>query len=140
MSKPISFERRPAVAVSPVYRLVAAGRADFGGLSMTSGRGQIECSYADLVSVLGEPHHGASADGKVRAEWAFRYGPRPREVVTVYDYKQYGIDLADVRIWSVGGGIGQGVIPLVALLAVLGAVLGRRVSGFQSSYFGLGGE
>ena len=57
------------------------------GVIGSSLKGYINCTYQDLVRVLGEPTHPeASGDDKVQKEWVVEYNG---EVFTVYDWKTY---------------------------------------------------
>ena len=57
------------------------------GVIGSSRKGYINCTYQDLVRVLGEPTYPeASGDDKVQKEWVVAYNG---EVFTVYDWKTY---------------------------------------------------
>jgi hypothetical protein len=57
------------------------------GVIGSSLKGYINCTYQDLIRVLGEPTHPeASGDDKVQKEWVVEYNG---EVFTVYDWKTY---------------------------------------------------
>jgi hypothetical protein len=50
-------------------------------------KGYINCTYQDLIRVLGEPTYPeVSGDDKVQKEWVVMYNG---EVFTVYDWKTY---------------------------------------------------
>jgi hypothetical protein len=58
-----------------------------GKTSGSGFKGYINCTYQDLVRVLGEPTHPeASGDDKVQKEWIVEYNG---EIFTVYDWKTY---------------------------------------------------
>ena len=72
----------------------------------TSGRGEVDCPYARLLSVFGEPENG---DGyKIQAEWTIA---TPAGIATIYDWKQgdcyhgegNGTPVEQVTQWSIGG-------------------------------------
>ena len=86
-----------SVAVCDDIELLAMG---------TSGQGEIDCSYSQLVHLFGEPHEG---DGfKTQAEWTVY---TPAGVATIYDWKQgdsyhgegNGTPVEEVTEWSIGG-------------------------------------
>ena len=73
----------------------------------TSGKGEIICSYPQLLALFGEPEEG---DGyKTQAEWTIA---TPAGIATIYDWKQgdsyhgegNGISVEQVTEWSIGGG------------------------------------
>lgn len=75
-------------------------------------RGEIECSYADLVAVFGEPNR--EGDGyKVDAEWTLtfsRLDGLTTSVATIYNYKDgknylgdEGLPVSDITDWHIGG-------------------------------------
>jgi hypothetical protein len=58
-----------------------------GKTTGSSLKGYINCTYQDLVRVLGEPTYPeASGDNKTQKEWVVEYNG---EVFTVYDWKTY---------------------------------------------------
>lgn len=67
----------------------------FGTSFVTS----VDCSYAEIVKLFGEPHELGGGDDKVKAEWVFE---TELGTVTVYDYKEYDTDLEDIRDWHIG--------------------------------------
>jgi hypothetical protein len=72
----------------------------------TSLMGYVTNTYERLVAVFGEPD-GPSGDGKVQVEWDLRFADGT--VVTIYDWKQYDVDVKDVIKWNVGGRTTQAV-------------------------------
>ena len=75
---------------------------DFGLVTGTSKKGEIEATYDQLVKVLGEPtldeeKDPYSGDGKTNVEWVFR--DLDGEHFTIYDWKTYDINylLDDVQ-------------------------------------------
>ena len=86
----------------------------------TSLQGFVIISYADLVSVFGTEHSGASADDKVLAEWEFEFPDGT--IATIYNWKDGknydpvdGLDKEDILKWHVGG-VNNKAVDLVALL------------------------
>ncbi|MDE2001760.1 MAG: hypothetical protein KGJ13_03655 [Patescibacteria group bacterium] len=83
------------------YHFTKAKKSELRG---TSFNGYLRASYADLVGLLEKPHDRTkegsweSSDKKVRAEWAFKFGPT---VITIYDYKDPR-PIEAVDIWHVG--------------------------------------
>lgn len=69
-------------------------------ISGTGYKDEVKVTYADLVKTFGEPHTGASADGKVQAGWAFELDDA---IITIYDYKEWGVPVTKVTNWHVGG-------------------------------------
>jgi hypothetical protein len=67
-------------------------------LRFNSLRGHLTIPYAELLAVLGQPHHVLEGD-KVRVRWAFDtpFGP-----VTIYDWKS-NLPVERVVDWSFGG-------------------------------------
>lgn len=70
--------------------------------------GAVHASFDDLKRLFGEPHDCTkegdwqSADGKIRAEWAFLIGGKRDMLFTIYDYKsRYPLD--QIKQWSLGG-------------------------------------
>ena len=72
----------------------------------TSGQGEINCGYSQLLSLFDEPEEG---DGyKTQAEWTIA---TPDGIATIYDWKQgdcyhgegNGTPVEEVTEWSVGG-------------------------------------
>ena len=59
--------------------------------------------YEDIEAVFGEPTYdvAGSGDGKVQVEWDIKFDNGVR--ASIYDYKQYDVDLYDIDFWSVGG-------------------------------------
>ena len=82
-----------------------------GDIDGTSLQGEIDCAYADLVAVIGEPN--AEGDGyKVDAEWTLTIitPSGARHVASIYNYKSgqnyNGPDAPEVvsiRDWHIGG-------------------------------------
>lgn len=62
--------------------------------------GSIIVSYADLVKTIGEPQKLGSPDDKVQAEWGIKVAGRG---LRIYDWKQYGTPLEEVKEWNIGG-------------------------------------
>ena len=80
---------------------------DFGLVTGTSKKGEIEATYDQLVKVLGEPtldeeRDPYSGDGKTNVEWVFR--DLDGEHFTIYDWKTYDINYTKNKLntWSVG--------------------------------------
>ena len=74
-------------------------------LDMSSLRGYIEVSYADLVQAFGEPLQG---DYKTDAEWEIVFEDGTR--VSIYNYKdginycgESGTPTKDITDWHIGG-------------------------------------
>ena len=55
--------------------------------------------YEDIVRAFGNPQHGASLDGKIKAEWVGRINGL---VFTIYDYKSR-LDPMRNTDWHIGG-------------------------------------
>ena len=74
-----------------------------GGVSQdgTGGQGYLPegTRYEDVVRVFGAPQHGASPDGKIKAEWVGRINGL---VFTIYDYKSK-LDPERNTDWHIGG-------------------------------------
>lgn len=73
----------------------------------TSLQGYLECSYKNLIEVLGEPHMIGAAGDKVDVEWAYEIDG---VVFTIYNWKNgkcYNGDAGDfvenITSWNVGG-------------------------------------
>jgi hypothetical protein len=72
----------------------------------THGQAGIECPYAKLVALFGEPRAGD--EFKTQAEWTVY---TPAGIATIYDWKQgdcyhgkgNGTPVEDVTEWSIGG-------------------------------------
>ena len=62
-------------------------------------QGYIGSSYAELVSVFGQPTH-QGIDGKTKAEWDLIING---VAATIYDYKEYDKSLDRIREWHIGG-------------------------------------
>ena len=62
--------------------------------------GYMRTTYADIVKVLGEPHHVSDGSDKVTAEWDIRFVDGP--LVTIYDYKEKETP-RDSYEWHIGG-------------------------------------
>jgi len=85
--------------------------------------GTIHASFEDLKRLFGEPHDCTkdgkwqSADGKIRAEWAFLIRGKRDMIFTIYDYKsRYPLD--QIKQWSLGGKSQKVKDPLSLLLLV----------------------
>jgi len=71
----------------------------------TSLQGQVDASYAEIVSVFG---NDITNDGyKVDAEWTIN---TPDGIARVYNYKdgknylgEFGLDVEEIRDWHIGG-------------------------------------
>lgn len=61
-------------------------------------QGYITTTYQHLVNLFGEPD--LYVGNKVQAEWTLEYDGT---VITIYDYKNYGIDPKRNTSWHVGG-------------------------------------
>lgn len=86
-------------------KFVTASRED---TMKSSFHGYLHASYQELVEKLGLPNdctkegEWLSADGKVRAEWAYRSTHQTRPMVlTIYDYKD-DRPINQVNQWHVG--------------------------------------
>lgn len=68
-----------------------------------SRQGQLDgIFYSDIERVFGPPSYSeGSGDGKVQVEWDIKFENGVR--ASIYDYKQYDIDIYDIDYWSVGG-------------------------------------
>jgi hypothetical protein len=74
-------------------------RATMHDTNGTSLRGTIECSYWDLVSILGPPD---VQDGwKSKVSWDLRFGCGT--VARIYDWKEFGTPTGEIREWNIGG-------------------------------------
>jgi len=62
-------------------------------------QGYIGSSYAELVSVFGQPTY-QGIDGKTKAEWDLIING---VAATIYDYKEYDKTLDRIREWHIGG-------------------------------------
>ncbi|NBR64002.1 MAG: hypothetical protein EBT77_06820 [Verrucomicrobia bacterium] len=63
-------------------------------------QGHVYVNYSELVSAFGNPCYLGSGDGKVQAEWTLKING---EMVTIYDYKEYGKPVQHIREWHIGG-------------------------------------
>lgn len=77
-------------------------------LNMSSLRGHIEVSYADLVQAFGEPMADGFDDYKSDAEWNIAFADGTR--VSIYNYKdginycgESGTPTKDITDWHIGG-------------------------------------
>lgn len=61
-------------------------------------QGYITATYQHLLNLFGEPD--LYVDNKVQVEWTLEYDGT---VITIYDYKNYGIDPKRNTNWHVGG-------------------------------------
>ena len=61
-------------------------------------QGYIDITYKELVDAFGEPHD--TMGDKTLAEWFFKDNGVP---FTIYDYKNYGMDVHSIRDWHIGG-------------------------------------
>lgn len=75
----------------------------------SGGRGTMIAEYETLVKAFGKPHDCTkegpwrSADGKVRAEWAFKtFTDGKLLTLTIYDYRQPNTPVEQVKQWSIG--------------------------------------
>jgi|SRR5690625_493366 len=68
---------------------------------MSGKQGTLHATYQEIVDVLGEPCSWGSRDGKVQAEWLLQF--KDGLIATIYDYKQYGTPVEEVKYWSIGG-------------------------------------
>lgn len=69
----------------------------------TSLVGYINCTYPELVKVLGEPTYPeASGDDKVQKEWVIKYKGK---VFTIYDWKTYDPEytMTELNEFHIGG-------------------------------------
>lgn len=76
-------------------------------ISGTSGQGEVDVAYADLVRAFGPPT-STGDDYKIDAEWTLV--DDSGNVVTIYNYKtgrnylgSEGLDVEDIRDWHIGG-------------------------------------
>ena len=92
----------------------------------TSLRGYVDTSYANLVSLFGEPDEGD--EYKVDAEWTlyFADGKGGGEVVTIYNYKdgknycgEEGTEVEDITDWHVGGRTGMAPVYVQRALDII---------------------
>ena len=106
-------------------------RGTLNDMNGTCLRGYIDCTYGELVSILGQPDHG---DGyKTQAEWVILSGDI---VATIYDWKQgyaymeeYGIPPELVTEWNIGGNSRQAVELVNRILGKYGTFASRKTAG-----------
>jgi hypothetical protein len=74
-------------------------------------QGEIECDYAALVAVFGEPN-GRGDQYKVDAEWVLTFHTfgMTEDVATIYNYKtgknylgDEGLPVSEITDWHIGG-------------------------------------
>lgn len=61
-------------------------------------QGYISTTYQRLVDLFGEPE--LYVDNKVQAEWTLEHDGT---IITIYDYKNYGVDAEKNTEWHIGG-------------------------------------
>jgi hypothetical protein len=92
-------------------------------------QGEIEVTYAQLVSVFG-PEHSDGDGYKVQAEWNLKFDDGTYS--TIYDYKEgdsyhgegEGIPKEQVTCWHIGGSLcPEAVIRVVETLAKAGIIV-----------------
>jgi hypothetical protein len=70
--------------------------------NMTSLKGEVLITYAELTEIFGRPDHGPnSADlDKVTCEWALKF--EDGTIATIYDWKTWRTPLGEYE-WHIGG-------------------------------------
>ena len=84
-------------------------------------QGYISITYAKLIQHFGEPtkiyptdpQDEDYADGKVQVMWVFRIN---KDIVTLYDYKEYDIPKEQVTRWHFGAHSRQGLLNFISEL------------------------
>lgn len=73
----------------------------------TSLKGYINCKYADLISLLGQPVLGPSGDEKVNFDWVVEFRGN---YYTIYDWKTYNVrfSIESLDQWNVGSKVYAG--------------------------------
>ena len=78
--------------------------------SGTSKQGSINCTYATLVKVFGEPHVPNGDGDKTDAEWELEFHDDDDTVATIYNWKngynyndENPLDVVDIEEWNIGG-------------------------------------
>jgi len=72
-------------------------------------QGHITARYEDLVKKFGEPERSLSVGG-TQVEWWLKIDG---VVVTIYDWKKYGVPVEEITSWNVGGFEGEGGFDLL---------------------------
>jgi len=76
-------------------------RTDWKIVIGTSLQGYMDMTYEELVLHFGEPSFfNPGTDEKTQAEWILDYDGT---IITIYDYKEYGVDVRAVTDWHIGG-------------------------------------
>ena len=90
------------------------------GLPFVGGSRQGELydtTYDEIKSRFGPLSYFESGDGKVQGEWDIKFDNGVR--ATIYDYKQYDLELEDVTDWSVGGNSPHSAYEVYKVMGIL---------------------
>lgn len=61
----------------------------------------VTSSYQKLIKLFGKPQKVYADPDKVRVTWVFK--DAKGNIITLYDWKEFGVPLSEVRDWNIGG-------------------------------------